>query len=217
MEKIYSIENEWARAVLLLLVSPYVLFNYLIYRCTKKARLIICAIILVLVTMICTLYAVSLFSKITAERTIIDCSAAFSTGNLRPTTEYVVIHHIASRQGSVNDICNVHFGEHKWSTIGYHYYVRKDGSIIQLKPDNEVAPHALYFNNTCVAICLEGNFSDEFIEDTQKEALIYITDKMLKKYNLTADNIKGHGELKGNNTECPGTKLNIEEIRKCLR
>lgn len=217
MEKIYSIENEWARAVLLLLVSPFVAFNYLIYRCTKKARLIICAIILVLVTMICTLYAVSLFSYLSAGRTIIDCSEAFRTGNIRKTTEYIVIHHIAARQGSVNDICNVHFGEHKWSTIGYHYYVRKDGSIIQLKPDNEVAPHALYYNNNCVAICLEGNFSDEFIEDTQKEALIYITDKMLKKYNLTADNIKGHGELKGNNTECPGTKLNIEEIRKCLR
>lgn len=217
MQKIYDIRNEWMRAILLLLISPFVLFNYLIYRCTKQTRLLVCAIILVVSTVICTVYAVSLFSKITAERPIIDCSEAFRTNNIRPTTEYVVIHHIAAKQGSVNDICNVHFGEHQWSTIGYHYYVRKDGTIIQLKPDNEVAPHALYFNNNCVAICLEGNFSDEFIEDVQKEALLYITEKMLDKYHLTADKVLRHCDLRGNNTECPGTKFNIEEIRKCLR
>ena len=213
MEIIYKIKNKFIRAIFLLIVSPYVIFNYVIYKFNKKIRLIICAICLILITVLIN----NLVNQIASDKNrVIDCSQSFATSIKRPRTDFIVIHHIAAKKGNVNDIAQIHIKEHKWSTIGYHYFVRKDGTIIQIKPDDEVAPHALHFNDNCVAICLEGNFSEEFLQDEQKEALIYIVKEMQKKYQISKQNVVRHCDLEGNNTECCGVKFNLEEIKKCL-
>ena len=148
---------------------------------------------------------------------ITDVSAAFTTGNVRPTTDYVVIHHTAGRQdGNINQVAQVHFGEHRWSTIGYHYFVAADGSVFQLKPDDEVAPHSYHYNNNAVAICCSGNFNDYPMPEAQYSALLQLTRLILQKYNLKVDNVLRHCDLDGNQTECPGRHFDFQTFREDL-
>jgi len=148
---------------------------------------------------------------------ICDLQAAFTTGNQRSATEYVVIHHTAGRQdGTVNDICKVHFGEHQWSTIGYHYFVAADGTVYQLKPDGEVAPHSFHYNNNAVAICCSGNFNDYPMPEPQYRALLKLTRQLLSKYKLTEKDVLRHCDLKGNQTECPGRNFDLTTFREDL-
>ena len=70
-------------------------FNELIYLVDKKIRLIICAFFLVIITIFSSIKYIEIYEKISNFSSIIDFSEAFSTGIIRPKTEYIVIHHIA--------------------------------------------------------------------------------------------------------------------------
>lgn len=53
------------------------------------------------------------------------------TRRSRPTA--VVLHHAEAKTASVQDINRWHL-ERGWVGIGYHYYIRKDGSIYRGRP-----------------------------------------------------------------------------------
>lgn len=146
-----------------------------------------------------------------------DVSAAFTTNKIRPTTEAVVIHHTAGTlHDNINGIAKIHFGEHKWSTIGYHFFIDGNGVIYKLKPDNEIAPHSYHYNENSVAICLAGNFNEYEPTRAQWEAVKKLTRQILTKYNLTPFDVYKHGELDGNKTECCGNMFDIKKLREEL-
>lgn len=95
----------------------------------------------------------------------------------RNSTEYIFLHHAAAN-GSVLAIHNTHLGM-GWSGIGYHLYVRKDGTVWKGRPLDTVGAHAgTKYNLISVAICAEGNFQREEMTDIQRigvtEALAYV-------------------------------------------
>lgn len=148
---------------------------------------------------------------------IVDLQAAFTTGNKRTSTEYLIIHHTAGNpNGTVNDLCRVHFGERGWSTVAYPFYIGNDGTVYQLKPDDEVSPHSFHYNNNAIAICCSGNFNDYPMPDAQYEALLKLTRRLLKKFNLTPNDVLRHCDLPGNQTECPGRNFDLTKFRKDL-
>jgi hypothetical protein len=103
-------------------------------------------------------------------------------------------------------------------------------------PDNsEGLEHGQYWNNHYLAICLAGWFSqsrtyqdsaghtqpipNNFTSPStaQMQALLALIQQLRQKYNISIDNVRGHRELAGNVTTCPGPNLDPAQLRAALR
>lgn len=151
-----------------------------------------------------------------------DLTAAFATGDKRTMqVELIAIHHTAgSPDGSVSDLAKIHLGQNKWNSVGYHFYIVPDGTVYQLRPLDECVPHAYGCNGNSIAICLAGNFNEYEPTDAQRTSALQLCRWLMKKYGLTADKVKAHGELTAyspqNATDCCGKKFNIAKFRQEL-
>lgn len=151
-----------------------------------------------------------------------DLTAAFATGDKRTMqVELIAIHHTAgSPDGSVSDLARIHLKQNQWNGIGYHFYITPDGTVYQLRPLDECVPHAYGCNGNSVAICLAGNFNEYEPTDAQRTSALQLCRWLMKKYGLTADKVKAHGELTNysphNATDCCGKLFNINKFRSEL-
>ena len=63
---------------------------------------------------------------------VIDVGLKFNGAlSKRTKTDYIILHHSASSNASVEAIHNYHMNGRGWKGIGYNFYVRKDGKIYQ--------------------------------------------------------------------------------------
>ena len=46
-------------------------------------------------------------------------------------------------------------------SIGYHYYITKDGMVYPCRPENEVGAHARHYNAHSIGICYEGGLDEK--------------------------------------------------------
>ena len=75
---------------------------------------------------------------------------------------FIVIHCSAVRPGqqsSAADIDKWH-KDKGWKGIGYHYVVRRDGSIEKGRPLEQVGSHVVGHNKHSIGICYEGGMDD---------------------------------------------------------
>lgn len=117
-----------------------------------------------------------------------------------------VLHHAAAN-GSVETIHKWHLDK-GWAGIGYHFYVRKDGSVYRGRPENWVGAHTSGHNATKIGICAEGNFEKETMSDAQKNAIIELLSYLRGKYGN--QKVYGHRDLDA--TACPGKNYPFNEI-----
>lgn len=126
----------------------------------------------------------------------------------RKTTGFIVLHHRAGN-GDVKSLHNGHLAN-GWSGIGYHFYVRKDGSIYRGRPIGTVGAHCIGYNDKSVAVCFEGNIEKEKMTQAQinsgRELVSYLKGLYPKAQ------IKRHKEL--DSTLCPGKYFEFEQITK---
>ena len=137
-----------------------------------------------------------------------NANLTFDAMSKRNITTLLVLHHAAG-DGPVEQIHDFHRKTRGWSGIGYHFYVRKDGSVWQGRPSDTVGAHTLDYNSISIAVCFEGNFETELMSDAQKNAGAELVAYIRQLYPTIAE-IKSHGELK--NTACPGVNFPFEEI-----
>lgn len=123
----------------------------------------------------------------------------------------IIVHHAASRGKSVEEIHKAHI-ENGWTGIGYHYYIRSDGSIFSGRDENIMGAHAKDNNKNTLGVCVEGNFEDEIISDLQYNSLIKVIGYLSLKYPI--DDILGHRDVK--NTLCPGKNIDVLTIKRDL-
>lgn len=135
----------------------------------------------------------------------------FAKGELRkrPYTDQIVIHHTGGAVGqdlSANQIHQIHQGT-GWAGIGYHFVIRKDGTIENGRPADTIGAHAYGENAHTIGIHVNGNFEGEEPTDSQIESLALLIAKLCLDYNLTinANNVVGHRDLMA--TACPGENL----------
>lgn len=69
------------------------------------------------------------------------------------------------------------------SGIGYHFLVRKDGTIYQGRPEDTIGAHAKGANHDSIGICAEGDFMKEEMNPLQLNALIDLVSYI--KINIT--------------------------------
>ena len=142
----------------------------------------------------------------------------------RPSTEMIVIHHAgfpdADKDSSAEDIHKFHQEVNGWAGIGYHYVIRKDGTIEQGRKPLAVGAHAYQHNKNSVGICVAGNFEIGKPNGKQMDSLKLLTAWLCHKYKLNPMRkgvIVGHRNL--NDTACPGENLykRLDEIRRYCR
>lgn len=121
----------------------------------------------------------------------------------------IVLHHSGvTVEQSVETIHEYHKSK-GWAGIGYHYYVRKDGSIYKGRSEEFAGAHCPGVNATSIGICAEGNFNEEDMSEEQKNSLKELVSYIKEEHNI--EYVKGHREIIV--TSCPGDNYPIDEIR----
>lgn len=123
-----------------------------------------------------------------------------------------------NRNVTVEDITQWH-KERGFTTVGYHYVIYLDGSVHLGRSVQDQGAHCTGQNKYSIGVCYIGGLEKDCKtpKDTrtkaQKEALISLVKSLMKKYELSADNVFGHNEFA--NKACPSFDINAfrEELR----
>lgn len=129
----------------------------------------------------------------------------------RSKTDYIVLHHAEAVTCTAQDVHSWHRAN-GWTGIGYHFFVRKDGTIYRGRPINVVGAHVQGMNSCSVGICAEGDYhtKDKSMPQAQKKAIIELV-KYLKENYYPNAKIVGHKEIGDSN--CPGKYYPLDEIK----
>ena len=122
------------------------------------------------------------------------------------TTAYIVLHHAAA-DGGAQDVHRWHLKK-GWIGIAYHYYIRKDGSIYRARPEKVMGAHTQGYNNKSIAICFEGNFEAEYMNETQLNAGAALIIDIKKRF--LGLSVMLHNAF--DETACPGANFPLTEI-----
>lgn len=123
----------------------------------------------------------------------------------------IVLHHAAASSASVETVHGWHL-ENGWAGIGYHFYVRKDGSVYRGRPENWIGAHTTGHNEK-IGICAEGNFEKETMPDIQQKAIVELLAYLFDKYGEMK--VYGHRDFAA--TACPGKNYPMDSIVKAAR
>ena len=144
--------------------------------------------------------------------TIIETEWNWKSGlSKRARTQYIALHHSDAVRCTAQDIDRWHKDGNNWSGIGYHFFVRKDGTIYRGRPLWAMGAHVAYKNDVSIGICAEGDYSKEqTMPEAQKFAIAELLD-YLKTYHYPNAKIVGHGEIGA--SACPGQYYPLEELK----
>lgn len=144
---------------------------------------------------------------------------------------HIVIHHSLTDDGenvSWGAIRKYHIEGNGWSDIGYHAGIEligKDYEVFFGRMPDEVGAHCreLNMNKSGIGICCVGNFDliKPPIEMVNK--LLSLCKYFMRTYHIPWQNVLGHREAQAmggvpsnKRKTCPGTKFDMEAIRRYL-
>lgn len=127
-----------------------------------------------------------------------------------------VILHCADTNDSINskisilDVTQWH-KERGFLTVGYHYFIRRNGKIESGRSEKEIGAHVEGHNDNTLGICYEGR---NFPSIAQIGSLITLYKKFLAVYKISHNDWYGHCELNPDKS-CPG--FSMANFRNILR
>ena len=136
----------------------------------------------------------------------------------RSYTDMIVIHHTgeADIDASAEQIDQWHKNRPNdpWTMIGYHYVIRKDGTIERGRPEWAIGSHAYGENYHTIGIHLSGDFMQAQPTQAQLTSCAALIVDICQRYDIPIDrnHIVGHRDLMP--TSCPGDNLywRLDEI-----
>ena len=127
---------------------------------------------------------------------------------------FVIIHYtgMKSETAAIKRLCN------SKSKVSSHYFIKKNGEIINLVPDNYIAWHAgksrwkkknsLNKNSIGIEIHNPGHsFNYSNFSETQIVSLKKLLGFLMKKYKILKKNILGHSDIAPERKKDPGEKF----------
>ena len=129
---------------------------------------------------------------------IIETNLQFKSMDTRLNTNRIIVHHAAISNCTPEQIHQWHLDK-GWSGAGYHFFVKKDGSIYSLRPEDKVGAHAYGANSDSIGMCAEGDFTKETMSDKQLSAMVELIKYIENKYSIKT--IEKHSQV--NATTCP--------------
>ena len=82
---------------------------------------------------------------------------------MRPTDiRYIVVHCSATRasQSYSPEALEHDHRARSFRSAGYHFYIRRSGAIIPLRPLEQIGAHARGYNRSSYGVCYEGGLDD---------------------------------------------------------
>jgi len=131
------------------------------------------------------------------------------TPSRRASTDYIALHHAAAKTCTAEQVNQWHQAK-GWCGIGYHFFVRKDGSIYRGRPLGSIGAHVSGMNNCSLGICAEGDYMIEKEMPAAQKAAIKELLRYLKAM-YPAAKIVGHREI--GESDCPGQFFPIFEMK----
>ena len=122
--------------------------------------------------------------------------------------KYLVVHcsgspcnHPFTVEGLINT------GRERFGQPSYHYYVRRNGTVVPILPESVRGVHAVGYNHCSIAVCYEGGLDANGVAadtrtELQKHALYELLKQLHEDYPQAR--IVGHRELPGAHKPCPG-------------
>jgi N-acetyl-anhydromuramyl-L-alanine amidase AmpD len=151
------------------------------------------------------------------EPKIVETDLEFTNLSERYTTDLIVIHHTGNPYDDDLSAEEIHESHQAlgWAGIGYHYVIRKDGTIEAGRPEWAIGSHAYGENSHSIGIHLCGNFEEAEPTEAQIESCAYLVGYLCDKYGMVcdSDHVKGHRDLMP--TACPGQ--NLYDILQTIR
>lgn len=93
-----------------------------------------------------------------------------------------------------------------FKSVGYHYYIRRNGDIYPGRPEDQPGAHALRYNATSIGICYEGGLdASGRPADTRTPAQKLTLRELLKslRKDYPQARIVGHRDLPWVRKDCP--------------
>ena len=125
--------------------------------------------------------------------------------------KYLAIHHTAALDSQTPlDIARFHIQTNGWGGIGYHFLIGKDGTVYYVGDLSTARANVANLNDQVIGICLIGNFMAGKIPTAdQLDSARKLCDFFINNFGdlvgfISWDSIKGHKELPGQSTACPG-------------
>jgi N-acetyl-anhydromuramyl-L-alanine amidase AmpD len=140
--------------------------------------------------------------------------------------QYIIIHHSATDMGSALRF-NSHHLRRLWKDgLGYHFVI-DNGTCNKVDGQVEISPRwikqqdgahcrASGMNYKAIGICLVGNFDKETVSEKQLNALVDLVRILRDYYHIPLARIKGHGQVEGAATDCPGKNFPWKEFFRRL-
>jgi N-acetyl-anhydromuramyl-L-alanine amidase AmpD len=128
--------------------------------------------------------------------------------------KWIVVHCSGSRCNhpfTVEGLINT--GIERFGQPSYHYYVRRNGSIVPILSESVRGVHAVGFNHCSIAVCYEGGLNPSGkAADTRTELQKHALYELLKQLrgDYPQARIIGHCELPRANKDCPCFKASVE-------
>lgn len=93
-----------------------------------------------------------------------------------------------------------------WDSIGYHYVIRRDGTVETGRPDYKVGAHAAGHNQDSIGVCLIGGVNEDNKPDAnytmvQYGSLFALLKSLASRFE--GAEILGHRDLPGVRKACP--------------
>ena len=122
--------------------------------------------------------------------------------------ERIIIHCSATaphHDVDVKDITRWHVDGNGWSDCGYHYFIKRDGTIEDGRPVTRPGAHTRNWNRTSIGVCYAGGVDEkgqpeDNRTEAQRESLVRLVNVLLEEFPEIND-IAGHNEF--SNKACP--------------
>ena len=97
-------------------------------------------------------------------------------------------------------------GGRGWRDIGYHFVIRRDGTVEDGRLVTTQGAHAYGYNKDSIGICLVGGLdmngkSDANFTFAQYESLVHLIDNLKAKYGLDVK-VRGHRDVAAKDCPC---------------
>ena len=142
--------------------------------------------------------------------------------------KYIVLHHTASTQGSVESIHEAHLQKKDksgkpWLGIGYHFVIGNGQGM----PDGQIEPtfrwnqqlHGAHagsqdpeYNQLGIGIVLVGNFQKTSPTAAQLASVKKLVRTLKSQYRISSSKVIGHRDIRS--TECPGEMFPLADIAR---
>ena len=135
--------------------------------------------------------------------------------------KFIIIHYTGMRKEllAINRLCNPN------SEVSAHYFIKKDGTIINFVPDLYEAWHAgksswkkvISLNKYSIGIEIQNSGHDNIYEDyslKQIESLKKILKYLIKFYKINVKNVLGHSDIAPLRKKDPGEKFPWDKLAK---